>query len=376
MQHSEKKNVISVGALTTGRNVPSSRYRVRQHMDNLREYGINVKEYPPFLSNYSTLFKGIKDVKQFLTSKGKYVNSSITGTKNSKWQTKLWQTALAYQRLPDIRSANLHKVIWLERNLVPGNYTFERFLYKPVILDLDDALWLEKPEGDYALIRNLELAQEVMAGNEFLAQWCRRYNNKVNVIPTSVDTTVFSPISEPEKGDVFRVGWIGTSSNFVFLEPIFPALEAFIKSGRKMVFEVIADRKPQMSSFLSQHTEFIPWFPGVEKRVAKFHVGLMPLLDSEWARGKCSLKMLQYMASGVVPVVSPVGMNSEVLKLRPCGMSAVTIEEWQAQLEFLYVNDDIRREMAIESRKVVLDNFSQLAISRKIATVIHRVAKQ
>lgn len=369
------KGTLSVAAITSGRNEPSARYRVRQHIGLLANQGINVKEYIPLWSKYGTLPKWVQRLKQKLERKSE---KSIGGTSEpigTVRQNPLWEFALTWQRLPAVAASYCHEVTWLERNLMPGKSSLEKYLHRPIVLDLDDALWLEGPKAADSLRFNLSIASEVIVGNSYLADWCRSYNSKITVIPTAVDVELFRPLEESSKSDIFTIGWIGSSSNFPYLERVFPALEEILESGIVLQFWVIADKAPILSEKLAMNTRFTLWYPEAEKLVSQFHVGLMPLEDTEWARGKCSLKMLQYMAAGVVPVVSPVGMNNEILSMGTIGFSAQEKEDWIERLVYLYQNPEVRIRLSAQARTVAATHFSSSVISKQIGEVLQRAAQ-
>ncbi|MCD6294647.1 MAG: group 1 glycosyl transferase, partial [Deltaproteobacteria bacterium] len=164
--------MIRITALTSGENVPSARFRVRQHIVPLRSRGIHIREYAPTIDKYAPL-------PPFLTF------SNPTGLTLGKAVWKCIKTSL---RLPGTIGSWKGDLTWLEREIHPGLLTFEPFLKHPVILDVDDAIWLTKPFGRSATSRIAKIADVVLAGNQYIADWFSSYAEDVRIVPTAIDT--------------------------------------------------------------------------------------------------------------------------------------------------------------------------------------------
>jgi len=138
---------------------------------------------------------------------------------------------------------------------------------------------------------------------------------------------------------------------------------------------VVADRLPQFSSLKAKQWSFYPWSEADEAdAIAAMDVGLMPLPDNEWTRGKCSFKMLQYMACGKPVVVSPVGMNGELLRTAEIGFGAVAAEEWLSALEALYSNPGAAHEFGRNGRQLVERSYSLDVVGARLAELLHEVS--
>jgi glycosyltransferase involved in cell wall biosynthesis len=217
----------------------------------------------------------------------------------------------------------------------------------------------------------------VIAGNSYLADWLSQYCKNVSIVPTAIDCARFRPRSDPREPigpqeTFFTIGWTGTSGNFRFLSLIEKALARFLQSTSRGRLRIVADRRPNLPMIPDVQLEFVPWSPDNEaSEVARFDVGLMPLADDPWSRGKCSFKMLQYMASGLPVVVSPVGMNAEVLGMGDCGLSATTDDEWLDALCSLRDDAERRAAMGKIARDIVVDHFDVPVVARQLSRVFH-----
>ncbi|MBC8426850.1 glycosyltransferase [bacterium] len=214
----------------------------------------------------------------------------------------------------------------------------------------------------------------VVVGNAYLADWYRGHNTEIEIIPTGVDCDIHRPRSAPTVRDAFTLGWIGTSSNFGYVRMIFGELERFLDDCRDASFLMVADRRPDWWPDSNPQMRFCRWRADEEvRRIEEMDVGLMPLEESEWTRGKCSFKMLQYMASGKPVVVSPVGMNRDVLELGDCGLAPRHTSDWYAAFEALHADQSLRERLSRGGRAIVLDHFSTEIVAHRYAEVFSRI---
>ena len=169
--------MIRVAALTSGKVVPSSRFRVRQHVEPLRALGFAVREYTPVIDKYAPL------------------PAWPTGL-SPRFAPQLypWQASKLIARLPGLVGSWRSDVTWLERELLPGRLTLEPLLRTPVVFDVDDAIWLSSPVAPAVARAVAERSAMVVAGNDYLADWFSNFTSKVRVVPTAVDTDRFFPL--------------------------------------------------------------------------------------------------------------------------------------------------------------------------------------
>jgi glycosyltransferase involved in cell wall biosynthesis len=352
--------MIKIAALTPGKQTPSSRFRVRQHISRLNELNIAVREYPPAIDRCAPIPFWPEEISP------KYV-LPLYG---------LWQATKLVTRLPGLIESWSHDAVWLQRQILPGYFTLEAVLKKPLIFDVDDAIWLGNPFGKSSVRRTAERAEVVIAGNQYLANWFEPYARKVIIIPTAIDTERFLPMAaERDTEEGFIVGWIGTRGNLPYLEAIEGSLLRFLKHCPLAKLRVVADGPPEFQHIPADRLHFIPWSEDTEvSLIQSMIVGLMPLADDEWTRGKCSFKMLQYMACGLPTVVSPVGMNAEVLSSKGnCSLAASSPTDWVDALTYLYENQEDAKAMGRSARMLVEENFSHRVVVPQLASIFKAV---
>ena len=233
----------------------------------------------------------------------------------------------------------------------------------PMIYDFDDAIWVHQISTSnkrFAFLKNVnkvprlvELAQTVLAGNPYLADWARGYNGNVRVVPTTIDTEVYRPGPPRGESDApVTIGWSGSVTTVEHFQTALPALtKVKARLGKKVQFKVIGDAKYRYEP-LGIVGE--GWRADTEvAELQKIDVGLMPLPDTEWARGKCGLKGLQYMALGIPTLMSPVGVNSEIVRDGENGFLPRTEDEWVERLCQLVESASLRQRLGDAGRKTV-----------------------
>ncbi len=357
--------MIKVAALTSGRKIPSARFRVRQHVDTLRHLGVEVSEYCPLISQHARLPGILGEIRK------RYLLPIALG-----------QVILnGFARIPGIVGAFKSDLTWIERNFLPGFDDIVRLTRSPRILDVDDAIWLSDPFGSGSAARFAKQVDAIIAGNAYLADWYANYCSKVFIIPTAIDCERFKPrredsVPSAKKTGTFVIGWTGTAANLKYLESIERPLARFLKAHPSTCLKVIANQRPHLPSIPANQVDFVKWSPSIEASALQdMDVGLMPLEDNEWTRGKCSFKMLQFMATGLPVVVSNVGMNDEILKFGECGFGVRTATEWLDALSLIYEDETLRVRMGKIGREIVVSSFSVPVIARQLASVFSDVAR-
>lgn len=353
--------MIKVAALTSGKNVPSSRFRVRQHIEPLRNAGIDVYEFVPGIDKYAPIPGWSRTVSQ------KYI-----------WPLyPFWQGVKLITRVPGVIGSWRAQITWLEREMLPGCLSLEPILKRPYVFDLDDAIWLTFPFGRLTVSKIVRNAEVIIAGNSYIAEWCSSYSQNIRIVPTAIDTERFMPRScnNFQTNKRFTIGWTGTSGNFKYLYQIETSLERFLKNHDAELV-VIAETPPKFSKIQPEKVKFFNWSPAIEAEILQqIDVGIMPLLSDEWALGKCSFKMLQYMAAGVPVVVSPVGMNAEVLAKGEVGLPACNGADWFDALDNLYKDRELCHKYGAAGRQVIEQCFSRDVISAEIAHIFKELIK-
>lgn len=260
--------------------------------------------------------------------------------------------------------------------LVPG-WLERAALRVPYIYDFDDAFYLRYQGGNLGALQILlggkfdsvmRGAAAITAGNTNLAAYAQALNENVTVLPSVVDTTHFSPGVRPDN-PVFTVGWIGSPSTAPYLQSLVAPLH-MLSRERALRFVVIGGKAPHIENV---EVLEIPWSEESEiDLINTFDVGVMPLPNDEWARGKCAFKLIQYMACGVPVVASRVGANIDLVTPE-CGFLAETGEQWIGALRKLRDHPSMRIRMGESSRKRVMDAYSLERNLPLLANVIRKV---
>lgn len=286
----------------------------------------------------------------------------------------LWAAASLMWRTAQVLESRRPGITFLQRELLSTFATVEWMSGRPRIFDVDDAIWLNGRGARTDAIA--ARADVVICGNDYLAEHYRRLCTDVVVLPTAVDEASY-PLSPRRAGGGCVIGWSGTSGGFKYINQIESALATVLNLRPAASLRVMADRPPALPLLPPQRVEYIAWSPASENReIAAFDIGIMPLADTAWERGKCSYKMLQYMAAEVPVVVSPVGMNVDVLSSGPLGFGARTTDEWVDALITLIDAPSRRAAMGAAGREVVRSRFSTAIVGPALIAVLDRVSAQ
>lgn len=234
-----------------------------------------------------------------------------------------------------------------------------------IIYDFDDAIWLPnfaQSNKRFAFLKNYDqvptlcsIANVCSVGNQFLADYALRHNPNAVINPTTIDTEGYHQGTIDYSFEKIRFGWTGTHSTMKYLSDLLPVMDRLIqKYDFKMC--VISDRPP---SFEREYVEYVPWTKNTEiDDLKRFHVGVMPLQDDQWAKGKCGFKALQYMSVGMPALVSPVGVNVEIVDEGENGFICETETQWEkAMLRFLE-QPNLVEQMGKAAREKIEDNYS------------------
>lgn len=341
----------------------SNRYRVEQYLPYLKKSGINFT-LRPFWSNsaFKLLYKDGRYFEKF--------HYFILGT---------------LYRIFDIFFIFRYDFVFIHREAYPvGGAFFETllvFLKKPFIFDFDDAIFLSfssKPNNFIEKLRNLKkipkvisMSSWVVAGNDYLADFARRHNSRVSMIPTSIDTKKYRPVQRNKDGKT-TIGWIGSITTAHFLNSL---RDVFVELSKRFsdnieIRIVGADFSVQgLTNIVSKE-----W--SLEKELddlRSFDIGIMPLLDNEWTRGKCGFKAILYMGIGIPCVCSPVGVNKTIIADGQNGYLANSQQEWIAQLSALISDRALRDKIGREGRRTVEARYSIDAHVGEFMSILKKV---
>lgn len=300
---------------------------------------------------------------------------------------KAWWVARDYvRRAGDLARAGRYDAIVVHREAaLIGPAIFERLIAwsgKPIIFDFDDSIWSGAQATGNGWFSKLHffgktrsicrLASAVTPGNEFLATYARRFNDKVTVVPTSIELDDYPVIPEPAADEPFVICWTGSTSTLPHFEHAREALEELARRLPLMV-KIICNKPPQRP-IAGAEMRFIPWSQDNEAReVGDCHAGVMPLPDDEVTRGKCGLKALQCMATGRPVVISPVGMNCELIQSGSNGFLAGNKEEFVEALLRLAQSSELRARIGREARRTIEERYAAEVVAAKFAAVVRSV---
>jgi glycosyltransferase involved in cell wall biosynthesis len=266
-----------------------------------------------------------------------------------------------------------YDLIFVHRECAPVGpplveFVLTKILQKKVIYDFDDAIWLDNTSHENHLARWIKFhgkvklicqwSHAVSCGNEWLADFAKQFNANVVVNPTTIDTLHWH---NPERWPIRRkeekivIGWTGTQSTIGFLDQVLPVLQS-IEKKFSVVVRVISNKDPKLklTSF-----EYVRWQKQSEiADLLTFDIGIMPLSDDDWSRGKCGFKALQYMALGIPCVASPVGVNKSIISNNVNGFLCASSPDWEISLGKLIQDESLRKQIGAAARKRVVDYYS------------------
>jgi glycosyltransferase involved in cell wall biosynthesis len=281
--------------------------------------------------------------------------------------------------------AGRYDLVWMEKELLPFTPDWlERILHAigvPVVVDYDDAIFHRYDQHRSSLVRStlgrkidrvMASATLVIAGNAYLAERARAAGAaEVEILPTVIDLEKYPGPRWTERTPV-TVGWIGSPSTQEYLRHIGPALARFCEETGGRVQAIGVEERFQLEGV---PLEAVPWSKETELAALQaLDVGIMPLADSPWERGKCGFKLIQYMACGLPVVASPVGANREIVIDGETGALAATQDEWVSALKSLAGDAARRRRMGEAGRARVVSGYSLQAVAPRLAALLRRAA--
>ena len=335
---------------------PSQRFRFEQYIEFLKENGFDY--------DFSYLISA-EDDKYFYSAGNTLSKIKIVG--------KSFMT-----RLKDVQRANNYDIIFIQREaFMSGTTYFEKAFAgsrAKVIFDFDDSIWMQNisdANRRFGFIKDasktsriIEMSDLVFAGNSYLADYARAFNNNVEIVPTTIDTTEYQRIANPDFSGKICIGWSGSMTTIQhFKFAVSALLEIKKRYGDKIIIKVIGD-----SNYKNPELDVISinWNKQDEiKELSSFDIGIMPLPDDEWANGKCGLKGLQYMALEIPTIMSPVGVNTEIIQNGVNGFLAKNDDDYVSALSTLIDDSILRKKIGAEGRKTVLDKYSKSAWENK-----------
>jgi len=339
---------------------PSSRYRVYQYLDFLKREGVDFKVSPGITSSYFTkVYNADKPIIKLL-----------------------YLGLVALKRLLGLTMIGAGEIIFLQKEILPQAYPFIeeliKKLNKKLVFDFDDAIFLVPPRRRSLLYnfrhknsisRILTMSNYVIAGNEYLKRYASRFNRNVEVVPTSIDTETYF-VKKKEKKDKINIGWIGSRTTMFYLGRLGNVFRALAKRYN-ICLTIIGTGDYR---FDGVETITRPW--RLETEVSDLQcldIGVAPLVNDEWALGKCGCKVIQYMGVGIPAVASPVGVHREIIDHGVNGFLADSNEEWIGRLSQLIEDEALREKLGSMGRKRVEERYSVRVNGPKLLEILNRV---
>ncbi|WP_374399947.1 hypothetical protein [Niveibacterium sp.] len=332
---------LDVVAFTQGATIPSARFRVRQYLPQLQEAGIALRESAARFGSYPPA---------------------------ATWRRIPWLLASTAERAFAAAAASTADVVLFQREMVSTLAFAEYCCRAPAVLDVDDAIWLTQRCG--MVDRLASRCRLVLCGNDYIAEHFAPIA-PVRVLPTGVDTALWRPGLRDDKPVLV---WSGSSGGLPYLYDIESALATVLAAVPDARLRVVCNAAPVFSSIDPARVEFIPWSPQSEvAAVQSAWVGLMPMPDTPWTRGKCSFKMLTYLACSVPAVASPWGMNRKVID-GGGAWGAVSAADWVDALVMLLRDADRCAVAGLAGRAQVEANYASVTLGHTLATVLREAA--
>jgi glycosyltransferase involved in cell wall biosynthesis len=335
----------------------SSRLRHYQFLPGLAQHGVDVNVVPLLGDDYLIDLYAGRPIKYFSVIRG------------------YWRRIFA------LVSSKEFDLVWVEKEVFPWlPFLFDKFLLrKPFVVDYDDAWFHRYDLHSNKLVRMLlsrridgvmKAAAVVTVGNNYIYERAVQAGaKKIEVIPTVVDVAKYS-LANFSDSEFVSIGWIGTPATVKYLDFLIGPLRQ-LSAFHSVKLKVIG----ASLRIDGVDVECIPWSEATEvESIREFDIGVMPLLDSEWERGKCGYKLIQYMACGIPVVASPVGVNKDIVKDGVNGYLAADESAWVRVLGNLIVDRALRKKLGSAGRDLVAREYSLQAVSKKIFNVLNSVS--
>lgn len=317
--------------ISKGENTSSTRYRALQYFPKFKMHG--------WQPEHSTISGGISPT------------------------LKTFNAALSADVVVLLRKTFPLPIFWILRKLS-----------KKLIFDFDDAIFTNT-DGSHSKTRMHRFTETVskcdyiFAGNQYLADEAKKYNNAVVIIPTSVDVAKYN-IQSNNDSESFELVWIGSSSTKKYITEIIPAIENAAKSVPNLALKIIADFELTSPTLKIKNIAWTETLEAIE--LSKSHVGLAPMPNNNWTKGKCALKVLQYLATGLPVISSPSGVNAYVVKNGVNGYLAPNKKDWSEYIIKMYKEKEHLNHMGALGKKLVYKEFSIDIVFQKILSVISK----
>jgi glycosyltransferase involved in cell wall biosynthesis len=341
---------------------PSQRFRLEQWAPHLERAGYTI-DFSPFFDVAATAI---------LQCPGRNLSKMAAMLRGFR------------RRIADLRRAGSYDFLVVHRAaFFAGPAAFDLAFFRlgvSVVFDFDDAIYLRHTSGANPLFDRLKFPSKtailcrrsalVSAGSRYLAAWARQEAETVATVPTSVDTTRYVRRRPPEGRKRVVVGWTGSATSLTHLEMFAPILRE-LNTRREAEVRVVSNRRPVLPGV---PVEWRPWSVETEvDEISAFDIGIKPIPDDPWSRGKCPMKELQYMALEIPAVCSAVGASQEAVRHGETGFSVSSQADWLDALTALVDSPDLRRRMGAAGRIVVEQEYATSASVRRFVAALGMV---
>lgn len=341
---------------------PASRYRVYQYLQCLESEGIECVVSPALNTYLSRCFYGA----------------------SNPWQKLPFVFLIVFRRFIDLFRVRQYDLVFIQREILPQVFPFlEKLIFmlnKNIVFDFDDAIFLVPPQRKSFLYglryrNNIKeivcMSKAVIVGNDYLKSYALRFNSNVYLIPTSIDMERW-PDKEKEyinKTEIV-IGWIGSVHTLFYLRSLSGVLKKISLMFRVKLFVI------GVKEFMIEGVDVIAkdWRQDTEREdLKKIDIGLAPLFDDEWGRGKCGLKALQYMVCGIPLVCSNAGVYKQMIADGVNGFLASNENEWVDKLTLLIKDASLRRKLAESARQTLKQKYSLIVNAQKLKLLLKKV---
>jgi len=341
------RNILFISPYPRG-TAPSQRFRYEQYISLLESEGFNC-HFSPFWDEKSW---------KVLYKKGNFFLKLFGLIRGVFRRFNLLFTAKRYQILFIHREFNPLGFPWIVYILAKG--------YKiPIVFDFDDAVWIPNSSTHNswtqgfrsfsATTRLISWASKVSCGNDYLKNFAGQFNPKTQLNPTTIDTENHHNQLAKPNDNVFVIGWTGSHSTIQYLIDLVPIIENIAREF-PIELKVISDKQPP---FQLSCLRYVPWSKENEiEELCTFHVGIMPLKSDPWSEGKCGFKALQYLSLGIPALVSPVGVNRNIVQHGKNGFLCTSAIEWENNLKLLINQPDLLEQLKPNTRSFIENHFS------------------
>lgn len=337
----------------------SARQRFKAYEPYLDRYGFKLEIAPLLDDDY--LAPRLKNGRQSFLPVARGYLSRVRKLSSQKGISALWVHCEAFPYLPGFaeRLAGIHR--------------------KPIVFDFDDAIFHNYDQHKNKIIRRVlgkklvplvKQAHLSMCGNAYLEAWVKLHSDRTKIVPTVVDIETYIPSDFAKRTEISCIGWIGSPSTWNYVVPILQLLKDVCQNECAAALIVGSGQLQEQVNGFNYHD----WSEATEvAAIQSMDIGIMPLTDSPWARGKCGYKLIQYMACGLPVVASPVGVNADIVEHGVNGFLASTKQEWHEALTTLLRDPALRQRMGAAGRKKVESDYSLQVWGPRVAEMFQGV---